>query len=200
MGARCLAAAQFLKTQAPSICYLLSTVSHPKLLLLFLAQLRLSLADHPFASILLHGDKDPEPMQRLHKQGGKGEGVFDEIEGVRAALDGAQSRNSAAVALGEVNVSGGGEEHEEAEGQLVGPVIERGALGKAGGDQVADAQEGEQDADEGRDFGGLVEGRRRRLVVETLARAAERRKRSRMRTSRIEKRRSYVRLASTRPE
>jgi hypothetical protein len=61
--------------------FMLSSL-HSELSLLFLANLCSRLFDHPLASIFLHGDKDPEPVKRLHKHECENERVSEEIEGV----------------------------------------------------------------------------------------------------------------------
>lgn len=69
------------------LIFMFPALLHSELLFLLLAKLGSCLTDHPFASIFLHGDKDPEPMERLHKHEGENERVLDEVERVGVALE-----------------------------------------------------------------------------------------------------------------
>lgn len=88
---------------------------HSKLLFLFLAKLSSCLTDHPLAPIFLHGDKDPEPMERLHKHECENKRVLDEVERVQVAFESSQCRCSGVVTSREVDEAGAGKQHKETE-------------------------------------------------------------------------------------
>jgi hypothetical protein len=95
--------------------YMPSFFLHSKFPLLFLAKLCSCLADHPFASIFLHGDKDPEPVKCFHKHEGENERILEKVEGVCVALESSQCCSGGVVTSGEVDVASTDKQHDETE-------------------------------------------------------------------------------------